>query len=208
MYARSDRLTLYIAMSALRMRSSPVVVPAAPTAMPTLTWQATSPQPSDVRPVDRLQHAARHGDGRVCVGVADEYRELVAAEPGGEILGADRAGEPVRELREQLVAGAVTPGVVDRLEAVEVEIEDGRRAVPQRELVLDRLEQVEAVRQAGERVVVRLVAQLLLELRHLGERMLEPAVLEQDARMAGEGAEQLDVGLGERADVAERVRRR
>ena len=38
-----DRFTLYIAMSALRMRSSPVVVPAAPTAMPTLTWQATSP---------------------------------------------------------------------------------------------------------------------------------------------------------------------
>ena len=156
----------------------------------------------DVRPVDRLQHAARHGDGRLRVGVANEYRELVAAEPGGEILGADRAGEPVRELREQLVAGAVTPGVVDGLEPVEVEIEDGRRGAA-RELVLDRLEQVKAVRQAGEAVVVRLVAELLLELRHLGERMLEPAVLEQDARMAGEGAEQLDVGLGERADVPE-----
>ena len=51
--------------------------------------------------------------------------------------------------------------------------------------------------------MVRLVAELLLELRHLRERMLEPAVLEQDARMAGERHEQLDVGLGERADVAE-----
>ena len=32
--------------------------------------------------------------------------------------------------------------------------------------------------------------------------MLQPAVLEQDARVAGEGLEQLDVGVAERADVA------
>ena len=51
--------------------------------------------------------------------------------------------------------------------------------------------------------MVRLVAELLLELRHFSERVFEPAVLEQDARMAGEGHEQLDVGLVERADVAE-----
>ena len=51
--------------------------------------------------------------------------------------------------------------------------------------------------------MIRLVAELLLELRHLRERVLEPAVLEQDARMAGEGHQQLDVGLVERADVAE-----
>jgi hypothetical protein len=96
----------------------------------------------------------------------------------------------------------VTPGVVDGLEAVEVEIEDGRRrAAP--ELVLHRFEQIEAVGQAGEEVVIGLVAELLLELRHLGERMLEPAVLEQDARVAGKGPHELDVCLGERADVAE-----
>jgi len=47
------------------------------------------------------------------------------------------------------------------------------------------------------------VAELLLELRHLRERMLEPAVLEQDARVAGEGFEELDVGVAERADVAD-----
>src|SRR5581483_10791153 len=52
-------------------------------------------------------------------------------------------------------------------------------------------------------VVIRLVPELLLQLRHLRERMLEAAVLEQDARMAGEGPEELDIGVGERADVAE-----
>src|SRR2546423_2800137 len=80
-YERSARLTLYIAMSALRMRSSALVMPAAPTAMPTLTWQATC-----------------HRDGGFRVGVADEHRELVAAEPGGEILDADRAGQAAGEL--------------------------------------------------------------------------------------------------------------
>ena len=59
-----------------------------------------------------------------------------------------------------------------------------------------------AVGEAGERVVVGLVAELLLQIGHLRERLLEPAVLEQDAGVAGEGLEQLAFGLGERADVA------
>ena len=156
-----------------------------------------------VRPVDRVQHATCHGDGRRRVGVADEHRELVAAKPSGEILDADRAGQAVGELGEELVAGAVAPRVVDRLEAVEVEVEDSRRPCRALELVLHRLEQVAPVGKAGERVVIGLVAELLLELRHFRERVLEPTVLQQDARMAGEGHEQLDVGLVERADVAE-----
>src|SRR5215470_690408 len=47
------------------------------------------------------------------------------------------------------------------------------------------------------------MAKLLLQLRHLRERMLQPAVLEQDARMTGEGLEELDIRLDERAHVAE-----
>ena len=189
-------------MSALRMRSSPLVVPAVADGDSDAHVTGDVSAFEDVGPVDRGQHAPRHADGSLRVSAADEHRELVAAEPGGEILGANRAGEPLRERREQLVAGAVAPGVVDGLEAVEVEIEDGRRC-PDGELLLDRLDQVDPVRQTGETVVIRLVAELLLELRHLGERVLEPAVLEQDARVAGEGAEELDVGLGEGADVAE-----
>ena len=95
-----------------------------------------------VRTVDRVQHATRDGDGRLRIGVADEHRELVAAEPGGEILRADRAGQAEGELGEELVAGAVTPRVVDRLEAVEVEVEDGRGSGAAVELGVHRFEQV------------------------------------------------------------------
>ncbi len=78
-------------------------------------------------PVDRVEHAAGDRDGRLRIGVADEHRELVAAEPSGEILGAARTGQAAGELAEELVTGAVPPRVVDRLEAVEVEVENGRR---------------------------------------------------------------------------------
>ena len=47
------------------------------------------------------------------------------------------------------------------------------------------------------------MAELLLELRHLCEGMLQPAILEQDARVACEGLEELDVRVAERADVAD-----
>ena len=74
-----------------------------------------------------------------------------------------------------------------------------------RERLGDAVGEEHAVRQAGERVVVRLMAELLLQLRHLRERLLEPAVLEQHAGVAGERLEQLEVGLGERAHVADPV---
>ena len=49
--------------------------------------------------------------------------ELVAAEPGDQVLGADRGPQPLTEGPQQLVAGLVAHAVVDRLEAVEVEEE-------------------------------------------------------------------------------------
>ena len=108
------------------------------------------PEAEDVGPVDRVQHAPRHAHRRLGVRVADEHCELVAAEPRGEILGANGAAEAARELGEQLVARAVAPGVVDRLEAVEVEVENGRRSGAVLELLLHRFEQVEPIGQAGE----------------------------------------------------------
>ena len=50
--------------------------------------------------------------------------------------------------------------------------------------------------------MVGLVAELLLQLRHLSERVLQPAVLEQDARVARKGLEELEISVTERADVA------
>ena len=133
---------------------------------------------------------------------AHKHGELVAAKASRQILLANRSTEPAGEFGQQLVTGTVTPRVVDRLEAIEVEVEDRRQALVPLELPLDRLEEMETVRESGERVVIRLVAELLLQLSHLSKRMLQPAVLEQDARMAREGLEELDVCITERADVA------
>ena len=52
--------------------------------------------------------------------------ELVTAEAGGGVGRAQAAAEPVGDRAQQHVAGLVAEGVVDRLEAVEVDVEDRR----------------------------------------------------------------------------------
>ena len=96
----------------------------------------------------------------------DEHRELVAAEAGHRVAGADRVAQPVGDLDQQLVAGGVAEAVVDLLEAVEVQEQDrhvvGAAAAVQR--LLEPLPEQRAVGQLGEAVVVRLVDQLVLQL--------------------------------------------
>src|SRR5439155_2376481 len=93
---------------------------------------------------------------------------------------------------------------VDRLEAVEIEKENdrlgslGRRAL---QCLLDARVKEAAVRQPGERVVQRLVAQIRLQVGELCERLLELLVLEQQSRVAGEGAEKLLVVVAEGGDL-------
>ena len=101
----------------------------------------------------------------------------------------------------------MTPAVVDVLEAVEVEEED-RVVAPgtrMRQGLRDAICEQHAVRKAGERVVVGLMAELFLKLGDLGEGVFEAPVLEQDAGMTRECPEQLSVGLRERADVSHSV---
>ena len=72
----------------------------------------------------------------VLVGEAvDQDPELVAAEAGDDVAGAQVGAQPRRHRAQQLVAGVVAEAVVDQLEVVEVEEEDpdrrargGRRA--------------------------------------------------------------------------------
>ena len=69
----------------------------------------------------------------------------------------------------------------------------------------DDLGEERPVGQPGERVVGRLVVELLLEPAELLERLLQPAVLEGDRGVVGERLEELEVLRLERADVAQRV---
>lgn len=102
--------------------------------------------------------------GAVPGAVADDQgRELVAAEPGRGVAVPDRRLEAVGGLDEQFVTGLVADGVVDGLEAVEVDEEHGRAPVggaTAGQGLLDALGEQRAVGQVGERVVLGVVLQL------------------------------------------------
>ena len=91
--------------------------------------------------------------------------ELVAAEPRHGVAGPDLLAQPLGHLAEQQVAELVAEGVVDHLEAVEVENQQrdpgagGRAAV---EGVGDQPQEQAAVGQPGQVVVVGLPGQGLL----------------------------------------------
>jgi hypothetical protein len=120
---------------------------------------------------ERLLHRAQDplGDHRRLGRLGEplqQHRELVAAQARDGVAGAQRAGDPLGEGDEQLVADGVAEAVVDLLELVEVE-EQQRAAVlrlaagtPQR--LLDAVNEQRPVGQPGEGVVQRLVLQPLL----------------------------------------------
>jgi hypothetical protein len=84
----------------------------------------------------------------------------------------------MRRLDQDVVAGGVAEAVVDRLEVVQVDEEDGGVAeVAAVEGVLDPLAEQAAVGQPGQRVVEGLEGQLLLE----GLALLQVAGVEDDA---------------------------
>ena len=93
----------------------------------------------------------RHQDG-----------ELVAAEPGQDVVGTQAAPQPRADLAQQVVTGGVAQAVVDLLEPVEVEqaaagARDGRGDDP-----LGPLEQRAAVGEPGELVGTRLELDLVV----------------------------------------------
>ncbi len=96
--------------------------------------------------------------GAVLAGVAeDEGGELVAAEAGGGVPGADGLVEAAGGVDEEFVTGLVADGVVDRLEAVQVDEEDGGAAVAAAAAgqgLADAAGEQGAVGQVGERVVL------------------------------------------------------
>ena len=162
----------------------------------------------DERPAQDVEHAFRdvfRFDGGV--DALDEERELVAAEARGGVGAAQAGADPSGHLDEQGVAGGVSERVVDAFEVVDVEEDHGQaraslRAPP--EPVLDLLAEQRAVGEIGERVVVRLVGQLLLQLREPRDRALHAAVLEDDRRPRRQRPEETEVAHVEcvRVEVA------
>ena len=65
-----------------------------------------------------------HG-GANAVEVLADHHELVAAQPGHGVGGPHRVLETRRQRREELIAGSVPERVVDELEVIEIEQDDG-----------------------------------------------------------------------------------
>ena len=86
-----------------------------------------------------------------------EHHELVATEPSDDVQRSQGTAEPLRDHPEQRVAGVVAQLVVDRLEPVEIDEQQGhlvRRGRPHEvHCLLELVEQQRPVRQAGEVVV-------------------------------------------------------
>ena len=124
-------------------------------------------------------------ESRTRFALADDPRqddaELVAAETGDRVTRAERVAESTGDPDEQLVPVGVPEGVVDVLEAVEVDQRDrAERRRPHLGQLRDPAREHPAVRQAGE----------LVELREVG---VGPGVLPQPARRHETQAGQDDI---------------
>ena len=115
-------------------------------------------------------------------------RELVAAEAGNGIGRARHGTQPGTDLADQLVAGRMAERVVDRLEAVEIEIEE-RSAPPcprAKQRFAELLLEEEAVGEPGQRIVERDELDLVLSALALGHVAGDADEADDAAGLAGQ----------------------
>jgi hypothetical protein len=138
-----------------------------------------------------VERAARDEDRfRGIAEVVADHAELVAAEPCDRVARAQRARQPLAQCAQQLVARVMAAAVVDELELVEVEEQDGdRRLAPC--AVLDGLgetvDEQRAVGKAREGILHGLTAHLVLRAaavdrvgEHVGGRLEVGQLVERE----------------------------
>ena len=120
----------------------------------------------------------------VALHAVEEDDELVTAEAGDQVVGSQDRADALGDLAEQVVADVVAAGVVDQLEAVDVEEEEGDvGAVPTGpgQCLFEVVEELRPVGQAGERVVQGPVGPSRLDLAAVGHVPGETAELAEVA---------------------------
>ncbi len=129
-------------------------------------------------------------------------RELVAAEARERVALADRRAQPLGDRAQEAVAAGVAEAVVDLLEVVEIEHHHGDPAALAARLahrLAQAVEQQRAVGQAGQRVVMGEMADLLLDALALGD--VEQHELGRGlAALADRHRDRLDVDAAARRD--------
>jgi hypothetical protein len=143
---------------------------------------------------DRVQQALGELGGVVLVADAGaEHGELVAAEAGHQVVLAHGPAEPVGHVDQQQVARLVPERVVDQLELVEVEEDQGDLAAVAAavaQVAVERAHEQPAVGQAGQGVVGRLVLERRLPGAPLGDVLERP----DEAGLAAAGPHRHDAG--------------
>ena len=139
----------------------------------------------DRQPADQRAGALGDAERLVGVHVGQQDPELLAAQAADEVVrAAHRLAQLGGHLAQHLVAVRVPAGVVEELEVVEVEHDDGGRA-RRADRVLERLVEAAVVGQPGQRVALgerlQAVALRLHERRHVVE------AADQRADLAGAG---------------------
>ena len=119
----------------------------------------------------RLQHLLRHA-GHIVLGgnVIEQDHELVTPEARHGVAVTHAALEPLGQLLQQAVTHLVTECIVDGLETVQFHEQHPRAPLAParaRQRLFQAIEQQRAVRQLGERVVLRHEGQTLLRLHPL-----------------------------------------
>ena len=127
----------------------------------------------DARLLDLVQHFLRREQRPVDVGDRQHDRELIATQARHRVGVPEHPAHPRRDALQDAIAGMMPQRVVDRLEAVEVEDqqrERGARAVGDAQRLRETIVQQQAVRQIGQRVVIRQVRETLLDAPPLAAR--------------------------------------
>ena len=146
-------LAAAVALSAARRSRTPSSACAGALATPKL--KATPGGRIDEAPVRGPAQALGHDEGAALVGLREQQRELLAADPRGQV---DAPLPLERVLRDRLEGGVsrrVAVALVDRAEAVDVPDDHGDRPAGARgalELQLEQLLEGAPVQKAGQRV--------------------------------------------------------
>ena len=94
--------------------------------MPMLAVRVAARSPSWNGIGERGQDAPGDLLGAGAIGLLQQERELVAAQAAGRVLGAQDAHQPLGHEAQQLVTGRMSERVVDGLEVVQVNEQDGQ----------------------------------------------------------------------------------
>jgi len=100
--------------------------------------------------LDGLADLLGHDPRSLEVGVGEEGHELLTTEPGHEITRAQRGLDERGDVPEHVVSDPVAVGVVDRLEQVDIEHQDGGRRIASAQARELRLEAVHAGEAVGQ----------------------------------------------------------